>query len=192
MGSEVEGGRHVVILGFDIGAALVPDVSPFETIVRGVLVYLSIFVLLRVILRGRVGTATMSDLLVIVLIADAAQNAMAADYQSITSGVILIATIVGMSFLLDWLAYRVPWLQRYVHPDRIPLIVDGRPVRRNLERELMTEEELMTQLHLQGVEKMEDVKAAYLEGNGEVSVIQVSSAGGSDGSKGSKSPVAAG
>jgi uncharacterized membrane protein YcaP (DUF421 family) len=164
--------RSVVILGFDIGAALVPDVSPFETVVRGVVVYLAVFVLLRVFLRGRLGALTTSDLLVLVLIADAAQNAMAADYRSITSGVILVATIIAMSFLFDWLAYRVPWIQRHVHPDRKPLVVDGRPIRPNLAAEMMTEEELMTQLHLQGVERFEDVKAAYLEGNGEVSVIK--------------------
>jgi uncharacterized membrane protein YcaP (DUF421 family) len=45
-------------------------------------------------------------------------------------------------------------------------------MRRNLEQELMTEEELMTQLRLQGVEDLADVKGAYLEGNSEVSVIK--------------------
>ena len=52
-------------------------------------------------------------------------------------------------------------------------MVDGRVIRRTLEDELMTEPELMTQLRLNGVEELDDVKAAYLEGNGEVSVIKV-------------------
>jgi uncharacterized membrane protein YcaP (DUF421 family) len=163
----------VVILGFDIGAALTPDVSLFETVVRGVVTYLSIFVLLRVVLRNRGSAVTISDLLVFVLIADAAQNAMAADYLSITNGVVLVATIIVTSLFVDWLAYRSPTIQRFVHPERKPLIVDGRLIRRTLQDELMTEGELLTQLRLNGIEDLSAVKAAYLEGNGEVSVIPV-------------------
>jgi uncharacterized membrane protein YcaP (DUF421 family) len=165
----------VVILGFDIGAALTPDVSILETVVRGVVTYLSIFVLLRVVLRNRGSAVTISDLLVFVLIADAAQNAMAADYLSITNGVVLVATIVLTSLAVDWLAFRIPAIQRFVHPERKPLVVDGRLVRRTLQEELMTEEELMTQLRLKGIDDPAGVKAAYLEGNGEVSVIPVQS-----------------
>ena len=161
----------MVILGFDLGAALTPDVNLLETVVRGVLMYLSIFVLLRVILRGRTSAVSVSDLLVLLLVADAAQNAMAADYQSITSGVVLVGTIVLMSFVMDWLAYRSEAVRRFVHPDRRPLIQDGRVLRRALQQELMTEEELMTQLRLNGVDDVSEVKAAYLEGNGSVSVI---------------------
>jgi uncharacterized membrane protein YcaP (DUF421 family) len=172
----------VTILGFDIGEALAPDVSLFETVVRGVVIYLLIFVLLRVVLRGRTGGTTTSDLLVLVLIADAAQNAMATDYKSLTNGAVLIATIIGSSYALDWLGYRLPAIQRYIHPDRKPLVVNGRLIRATLAAELMTEDELMTQLRLQGVDDPADVKAAYLEGNGEVSVIKRSGEG-SDGKR---------
>lgn len=161
----------MVILGFDIGAALRPDVNILETVVRGVVMYLSIFVLLRVVLRNRGSAVTIGDLLVFVLISDAAQNAMAANYLSITNGIVLVATIVVTSLAVDWLAYRVPAIQRFVHPERKPLVVDGRLIRRTLNEELMTEEELMTQLRLNGIEDPAAVKAAYLEGNGQISVI---------------------
>ena len=178
------------ILGFDIPAALIPDVSLLETIVRGVVMYLSIFVLLRVILRGRTSAVTVSDLLVLVLIADAAQNAMAAQYMSISNGVVLVATIVLTSFTMDWLAFRFAPIRHFVHPEHKPLVVDGRVLRKTLNEELMTEEELMTQLRLNGVEDPSEVKAAYLEGNGEISVIKRSNGG--DQAKGSKATAAAG
>jgi uncharacterized membrane protein YcaP (DUF421 family) len=162
----------VVIWGFDIGAAFTPDVSLFEMVVRGAIMYLAIFVLLRVVLGGRTGTMTMSDLLVLVIIADGAQNAMSSTYTSITDGIVLVATIVGMSFLFDWLGYHVPFMGRIVHPQRKPLVVNGRVIRKVLKEELMTEEELLTQLRLQGTEHVAEVKAAYLEGNGEISVIR--------------------
>jgi uncharacterized membrane protein YcaP (DUF421 family) len=177
----------VVILGFDIGAALTPDVSLFEMVVRGAIMYFSIFVLLRVLLRGRTSAVTISDLIVIVLIADAAQNAMASDYHSITAGLVLVATIVLCSVTVDWLAVHSEPVRRFVHPERKPLVVDGRLIRKTLVEELMTEGELMTQIRLNGVEDLDEVKAAYLEGNGEVSVIKRE--GGGDGKQGSSAAI---
>jgi uncharacterized membrane protein YcaP (DUF421 family) len=161
----------VVILGFDIGAALTPDVSILETIVRGVFMYVAIFLLLKTVLRGRTSAVTVSDLIVIMLVSDAAQNAMAANYISITNGFVLVVTIFVTSFIVDWLAYHFPLVQRFVHPEKKALVVNGRMIRPALHEELMTEEELMTQLRINGVEDLADVKAAYLEGNGEVSVL---------------------
>ena len=163
----------MVILGFDVGAALIPDVSLFETVLRGIVVYFSILLLLRFILRGRTSAVSVSDLLVLVLIADAAQNAMASQYHSITNGLVLVATIILCSFTVDWLAYRSAAVRRFVHPERKALVVDGRVVRTALREELITEEELHTQLRLNGVTDVTEVKAAYLEGNGEISVITV-------------------
>ena len=140
----------MVIMGFDVGAALTPDVSMLETVVRGVVTYLAIFVLLRVILRGRTSAVTVSDLLVLVLIADAAQNAMAADYPSITNGVVLVATLVAWSFWSTG-SRSGPSVRAFVHPERKPLVMNGAILRKALAEELMTEEELMTQLRLNGI-----------------------------------------
>ena len=74
---------------------------------RGSLMYLVLFLLLRVLIRRR-WALSMTDLLLIVLIADAAQNGMAGEYRSISEGVVLCGTIVGWSLLLDWLAFHVP------------------------------------------------------------------------------------
>ncbi|HET9538988.1 MAG TPA: YetF domain-containing protein [Candidatus Limnocylindria bacterium] len=82
-----------------------------------------------------------------------------------------MATIIGWSFALDWLAYRVPSVGRIVHPEKAQLVQNGRLIRPTLRREMITEEELMSEIRLQGLEKLEDVRAVYLEGNGEISVI---------------------
>ena len=161
----------MVILGFDIGAALTPDVPIFETVVRGVLMYLLILVLLRYLQRGKTAPS-MPDLLVLVLIADAAQNAMSAEYNSIANGAVLVGTIIGTSFVLDFLGYRFETVRRFIHPDPRPLIVDGKLNERALAHELVSRSELETQLRLQGVEDPAEVKAAYLEGTGELSVIK--------------------
>lgn len=160
-----------MILGFDIEKAFTPDVSLLELVVRGTVMYFSVFLLLRVILRGRTSAVTTSDILVMVLVADAASNGMSAGYESITGGIVVVATIVLCSFSVDWVAFRSETVRKFVHPERTALVRDGRILRKALAAELMTEGELMTQLRLHDVERLEDVKAVYLEGNGEVSVI---------------------
>ena len=87
---------------------LVPTVALGEIILRGSLVYLLIFALMRVTLKREAGSLALPDLLMIVLVADAAQNAMATEYRSVTEGVVLVATIVGWNYALDWLATDVP------------------------------------------------------------------------------------
>ena len=142
-----------------------------ELILRGTIVYLGLFTMLRIVQRRQAGTVAITDLLVVVLIADAAQNAMSADYNSVTDGLILVATIIFWSYALDWLGYRFPRIQRFVYPSALPLIWDGRILYQNLAQELITEEELMSQLRLQGIDDISRVHAAYMEGDGRISVI---------------------
>ena len=74
----------------DWHAMFVPTVSLLEIVLRGSAVYLSIVALMR-LFRREAGTLSTTDLIVVVLVADAAQNAMAADYHSITEGLVLVA-----------------------------------------------------------------------------------------------------
>lgn len=149
-----------------------PDTPLLEIFIRGTLTYLVLFLLLRITFNRSSSSIGMTDVLVIVLIADAAQNAMAGDYTSWTDGMLLVATIVGWAYGMDWLAYRFPGsLGRFVHPGPRVLVRDGRVVKRTLDRTLISHEELMTQLRLQGVEDIAEVRLALMEGNGEVSVV---------------------
>jgi uncharacterized membrane protein YcaP (DUF421 family) len=159
-------------MGVDWAAVFVPRVPLVETVVRGSLVYLAVFLLLRFVLRREAGTLGVADLLVVVLIADAAQNALAANYSSITDGVLLVATIVLCAYLMDWLGYRFPAFDRLVHAPPLPLVKGGRLLRRNMRRELITEEEMLGYLRLHGVADVGDVEEARLESDGRISVVK--------------------
>jgi uncharacterized membrane protein YcaP (DUF421 family) len=149
---------------------MTPKTPLVELLVRGTAVYLFLFALLRLPKR-QTGSLSVSDLLVLVLIADAAQNAMAGDYKSLPDGLILVSVIVFWSFALDWLGYRVPLIGRFVHPPSVELIRNGRMLRQNMRRELISPEELMSQLREQGIDALNKVKSARLEGDGQISVI---------------------
>src|SRR5262245_18392401 len=156
----------------DWESVLMPSLNVGEIILRGSVVYLFLFILLRILRRGA-GTIGISDLLVVVLIADAAQNAMASEYRSITEGLILVTTIVSWDYFLDWLGYKFPAIRHLLRPapSLLILIKDGRVQRANLRREMITEEELIEQLREQGIQKMQEVKESYIEGDGRISVI---------------------
>src|SRR5215216_1163526 len=164
------------LLQIDWKAVFVPTVSPLEIVLRGTLVYLLLFFVLRV-MRREAGALGISDLLVVVLIADAAQNAMSSEYKSVTEGAVLVGTIIFWDYSLDWLGYRFPSFGRVLRPAPLPLVKDGRALRQNMRRELISMDELMSQLREQGVEHLSEVKRCYLEGDGQVSVIKKDSGG---------------
>src|ERR1044072_3357884 len=112
------------LLVIDWKSVFIPSVHIAEIFLRGTIIYLFLFFLLR-ILRREAGAIGISDLLVIVLIADAAQNAMAGEYKSITEGVVLVATIVFWDYFLDWLGYRFPKIRRLLQPAPLLLVKDG-------------------------------------------------------------------
>jgi uncharacterized membrane protein YcaP (DUF421 family) len=152
-------------------AIFVPSISVLELIIRGSFVYLALFLVLRWLPSRQMGTLGITDLLVVVLFAEAAQNAMASNYTSITEGAILVGTVIFWSYLLNWLGYKLPQFQRLLNPPPLLLVKNGQMIQRHLERELITEDELMSKLRQQSVEYLEDVKLAFMEADGSISVI---------------------
>ncbi|HLP90315.1 MAG TPA: DUF421 domain-containing protein [Nostocaceae cyanobacterium] len=152
-------------------AVFVPSVSILELIIRGSLVYLALFSVLRFLPSRQLGTLGITDLLVVVLFAEAAQNAMDSNYTSITEGAILVGTVIFWSYLLNWLGYKWPKFQRFLTPPPLLLVKNGQLIKRHLSQELITEDELMSKLRQQGVEFVDEVKFAYMEADGSISII---------------------
>ena len=142
-----------------------------EIFLRGSTVYLSLVLLFRFVVRRDAGAIGTADLLVLVLIADASQNAMAGDYRTIADGLVLVLTLIFWNRALDWLTFRFPRLEKLLEADKLLLIRDGKIMWRNLRKELITEEELTAKLRGHGLESAAEVRLAYLESDGEITVI---------------------
>lgn len=149
----------------------VPSLSVTELFVRGSLVYFTLFAILRFLPNRQVGAVGIADLLLVVLFANAAQNAMVSNYKAITDGLILVATIIFWNYTLNWLGYRFPQVQRFLSPPPLLLVKDGHLLHSNMRRELITQAELMIQLRKQGVEKLAEVKKAFMEADGSITII---------------------
>jgi uncharacterized membrane protein YcaP (DUF421 family) len=155
-----------------IGALFQFQVSPWELILRGTLIYWFLFFLFRFVLRRDAGSLGLADILVVVLVADAAQNGMSGEYKSVGEAMVLVGTIAGWNYLIDWMSFRYSWFARFAEPRVVTLIRHGRIHRKTLQREMLTEEELQSQLRQSGIEDIREVKHAQLEPDGHISVIR--------------------
>ena len=147
-------------------------VPAWELILRGSAMYWFLFLIFRLVLRRDVGAVGVADVLLVVLVADASQNAMTGGYTSVAEGAVLVATLIGWNLLLDWMAFRFPWAYRLVEPPPLLLIRGGRVQHKNLRSEMITVAELRGQLRQHGLESFDEVKAAWYESDGQFSFIK--------------------
>jgi uncharacterized membrane protein YcaP (DUF421 family) len=154
--------------------------SVAELLIRGSAIFWFLFLIFRFVMRRDIGGVGIADVLLLVIIADASQNAMAGEYRTISEGFVLIATIIGWNWLLDWLSYRYAWARRFAQAPRLLLVDEGKPQVRNMRRHYISLDDLLSKLRQQGIESIDDVKKAYLEGDGSVSIIKREAAGDDD------------
>lgn len=142
----------------------------WHMVLRGTVVYWFLLLVFRFVLRRDIGSMSVADLLFVVLVADASSNAMQGEYRSVNDGLVLLATLIGWNFALDWLSYRSPLAARLLEPPPEVLIRHGRVNRKAMRREMITLDELEAQLREEGFESIADVRVARMEGDGKLSV----------------------
>jgi uncharacterized membrane protein YcaP (DUF421 family) len=149
-----------------------PSVPLLEIFARGTVVYLGLLALLRVVGQRETGAIGLHDLLVVVLIAEAIQQGLTGGYNAVPDGLMIVVVILAWSVAIDAIAWRWPRLGSIVKPRPKLLIEDGKINQKALLRELMTYDEVLSQLRLHGIEDPSQVKRAYIEPNGMISVIR--------------------
>lgn len=164
------------LLTVDWQSVFVPQESLLEIFIRGTIMFFGMYILLRVF-RRQAGSVGIADLLVIVIIADAAQNGMAGDSKSVTEALLLILTIVLWDWTIDLLGFKSAFFSRILEPQGLLLVKNGRKLEKNMKKERISDEDLMSQLRQQGIEHLAEVKQCILESNGHFSVITKDSGG---------------
>jgi len=99
------------LLRIDWSGIFTPEAPLIEGVLRGTVIYFVLLVLLRLTPRRTLGSVGIMDLLVVVLIAEAAGKAMG-EYDTLTEGIVLVATLIGWSYVVNWLTYTVPAIER--------------------------------------------------------------------------------
>ncbi len=147
-----------------------PDISIFEKIIRPVVVYFFLLFALRLGGKRELGQLTGFDLVVVLMLSNAVQNAIIGKDNSVSGGLIGAATLLVTNYLVVRLAYRYPHIQRAVEGKPTRLLHDGQIIPENLAKELISETEFRTVLRRQGFEDLAEIKLAILETSGNVTV----------------------
>ncbi|MFL5805848.1 MAG: DUF421 domain-containing protein [Roseiflexaceae bacterium] len=140
-----------------------------EKVLRPVLVYSFLIVALRLSGKRALAQINTFDLVVLLILSNTVQNAIIGDDNSVTGGLIGAVSLLLLNYLVVRFLFRRMRLDRFLEGTPTPLIEGGRLVRKNLQRELITESELATAAHRQGFHSLSEVERAVLETGGSIS-----------------------
>lgn len=149
----------------------VPELPVLEIIIRGSVLYLFIILLMRVLPRRAAGEISVMDIIFVILISEGASNAMG-NYSSLADGALMIITLMFWNFAVNFRSYHSKFMERFFRHPSVQIIKNGKMMLRNMRKEYITKDELMDHLRSEQIEDINDVKAAYVEGEGKISVIK--------------------
>lgn len=143
-----------------------------DAVIRALMLYVALLVLFRVVGKRSLAQATTFDFVLLLIVGEATQQALLGEDFSLTQAVTVIATLVGVDRLADYLGWRYPKVDRLLDSVSILLVDDGRLLRDRLDKAHIDEKEILTaarQAH--GLERMDQVKYAVLEKDGGITVV---------------------
>lgn len=152
---------------------LVTDLPWLELVIRGLVIYLSVLLLLRISGKRQIGQMGATEFVAILLISNAVQNAMNGGDNSLVGGLILAVTLVALSSLIAFLTFRSRTASRIFEGSPTLIIHKGKILSRPLHREWMSPTELKTLLRKQGVHDLREIETAILEADGTLSVTKI-------------------
>lgn len=148
------------------------EISPGEKILRSLVVYLFLLIMFRLLGKRQVGQMTPFDLIVLLILSNALQNAMIGPDNSLTGGLVGATVILGANWVIGRAAFDSPRLERAIEGVPTVLIHNGKLVEGNLRKETISKEELLSNLRTQGYFDLNEVQTAVLEPSGKLSVLK--------------------
>jgi len=134
-------------------------------------VYLFMIVAFRVFGKRELSQLSIGDLVLIVLISNAVQNAMVGDNTSLLGGLTAATVLFALNLLLGYLMFRYKKIRNLVQSEPVTLIYNGKVLKQNLDKVLLSQDELYEAMREHGIDKATDVSLAMLEPDGNISVI---------------------
>ena len=143
-----------------------------ESILRAAIVYVVLLVLFRIAGKRSVAEVTTFDLVLLLIISEATQQAMVDNDNSMTNALLLVVTLIGMNILFSVLADRWQGFGKLIEDVPLVIVEDGKLLQDRMRRERVSEDEVMEAAReLQGLERLEQVRYAILERNGHITII---------------------
>jgi uncharacterized membrane protein YcaP (DUF421 family) len=143
-----------------------------DSVIRGAAIYVFLFILLRCTGKRSVGEIDTFDFVLLLIISESTQQALMGEDFSLTNAALVIVTLVFLETMLSLAGYWTPKLKRALNDVPVVLVEHGKIIQRHCEKERIDEDAILEQARLlHGLERMDQIKFAVLERNGEISII---------------------
>jgi len=134
-------------------------------------VYLFIVIALRLFGKKELAQLAVVDLVFILLISNAVQNAMVGPDSTLSGGLVAASTLFIVNYVLKYLQYRFPKFSKVVQGDATMLIYKGKFIEAHMKKAKISEDELMEAVREHGVASVKEVDLAIMEVDGSISVL---------------------
>ncbi|WP_435769605.1 DUF421 domain-containing protein [Nocardioides sp. SYSU DS0651] len=143
-----------------------------DAVLRGLAVYLVLWLLFRLLGKRTLSQITTFDFVLLLVVGEATQQALLGEDFSLTNAAIVIATIMGLDRVADYIGYRFPRFDRVLEGASVLLVDDGRMLDDRMAKCHVDEEEILASARsAHGLDSMDQVKYAVLEKNGGISIV---------------------
>ena len=143
-----------------------------DSVIRGLLTYLFLLLVFRISGKRTLSEATSFDLVLLLIISETTQQAMVQSDHSMTNGVLLIVTLVGVDILLSLLKQWFPAVDAWLDGVPVVLMDNGKLLKDRLDRERVDESDILEAAREQeGLESLDQIRYAVLERGGKITIV---------------------
>jgi uncharacterized membrane protein YcaP (DUF421 family) len=139
---------------------------------RAIVLYLFLVFVMRIAGRRELSALSPVDLVLLIVLGDAIQQGLTQDDYSVTGAVIAVLTLVSMSVVTSFLAFKSRRAHAILEGNPIVIIRAGAFIDENLRRERLSEDEVCESMRLKQIASVDEVEWGILEGNGDISFIE--------------------
>lgn len=150
-----------------------------DTVIRAAVVYFVLMIVFRIGGKRSLAQITTFDMVLLLIISEAVQQALLDSDNSMTNAFLLVVTLVGIDIGLSLWKQRSKTVNKLL--DDVPLVIveDGRPLRDRMDRSRVDEDDVLAAAREQrGIERMDQIKYAVLERSGGITVVAKEAARG--------------
>lgn len=140
-------------------------------VLRACVVYFILLSMIRMTGKRTMGQFTPFDMLLVVLLGNAVQNALLSEDTSVGGGLVLAATLIALNWIVGLASARSANVERWVEGSPVLLAREGQVYRDVLRRELISHEDFEKAMREAGCLDMADIRLAVLENNGHITVV---------------------
>jgi uncharacterized membrane protein YcaP (DUF421 family) len=149
----------------------------WEFVLRAVIVYGFLIVILRLTGKRQIGQMSPFDLVLLLVLSNAVQNAMNGGDNTVAAGLILATTLIAFNALVSFLTARSRRMEEWLVGEPEVLIYDGKVMQATLDNEAISLAELQGAMREAGCADFKEVHLATLEMNGQISIVRDESEG---------------